>query len=79
MLELNKKWNRVDNNTEDYETSEFRFIRPVNDNITPIECPECSGLFRNIEDIESYKLNKMCSDCYQDNYHKINKNKTDNN
>lgn len=78
MLDLNKKWSRLDNNNEELEFEEFRIIRPTNDVVTPVECPECASLFRNIEDIDTYKNYKMCSDCYQDNYHKINKNTNNN-
>ncbi len=74
MLDLNKKenWKAIDKNTEEYETNDIRFVRPVNDESIPVDCPECSSLFRNIEDIETYKKYKMCSDCAQDNYYKLN-------
>jgi len=63
MLDLNKKWNKIDNNFESFENDEIKIIKPINDEKIPIDCPKCSNLFSGLEDVQAFKRNGVCENC----------------
>ena len=45
MLDLNKeKWKQTDKSVEEFEDDYIRIIRPINDEVISIDCPECKNL-----------------------------------
>ncbi len=76
MLDLNKeKWKVIDKSVEEFENEYIRIIRPINDEIIPIDCPCCLKLLSDIDDIEAYKRHKICKTCELDNWAKLYNNK----
>ena len=72
MLDLNKeKWTQTDKSVEEFENDYIRIIRPINDEVISIDCPECKNLLSDINDIDAYKRHKMCKTCELDNWQKL--------
>jgi len=68
------KWHKIDKHLEEAYIDGIRFVRPVNQLSIPLSCPSCNSLFYTVEDIEMYKKEKVCEECYL-RYYYINKEK----
>ena len=50
-LDLNKeKWTQTDKSVEEFENDYIRIIRPINDEVISIDCPECKNLLSEMEE-----------------------------
>ena len=71
MLSIdNVTWEKIDKTTEVADINNYRFIRPVDSKILPLDCPSCKKLLCHVDDIESVKNNDVCEDCFLIYYYK---------
>ena len=59
----NNMWLKIDDKNEVKYVNGIKFIRPINSNSLPIECPNCNELVSTIEDCLSLKDNNLCEEC----------------
>tara|TARA_B100001094_G_C18194998_1_gene810117 strand:+ start:8625 stop:8852 length:228 start_codon:yes stop_codon:yes gene_type:complete len=59
------KWQKIDKKIEQTTINNVIFIRPVNSDTLPIDCPNCKKLLSSIEDCESIKEHNLCEECFR--------------
>lgn len=58
------KWQKIDKNTEQLFLNGITFVKPINAETLPIDCPSCKKLLSSIEDCESIKEYNLCEECH---------------
>ena len=77
MLDLNNKWNLVDEENEEIKSRGIVFKRPVDFEYCPLFCNSCKNVIATTDDVESMKKEKVCELCYI-TYYYVNKEKWNN-
>lgn len=64
MLDLNKKWNKIDNENEELVIGNIIFKRPIEFNYCSPYCKSCGNIVATIDDAEMIKKEDVCETCY---------------
>tara|TARA_B000000557_G_scaffold92637_1_gene74914 strand:- start:1238 stop:1489 length:252 start_codon:yes stop_codon:yes gene_type:complete len=71
------EWKKVGKDHVILEKKGFIFKKPINYETISYYCEICNSLIYTIEDVESYRDNKACIECFEKYYYN-NKEKWDN-
>ena len=74
MLDLNKKWNKVDKENEELVVGNIIFKRPIVFEYCSPYCISCENIISTIEDADIVKKQGVCETCYI-TYYYVNKEK----
>lgn len=64
MSDMNKNWNKVDNENEEKIKNGAIFKRPISHEYCPLSCNGCGNAISSIEDVNMMKKEKVCENCY---------------
>ena len=64
MSDMNKNWNKIDNENEEKVKNGVIFKRPIVHSYCPLSCNSCGNVISSIEDVNSMKKEKVCENCY---------------
>lgn len=70
-----KKWEKIDNETEELILNDIKFIRPTGDKPLSLDCKNCKILISSVEDVEYVKEHNVCESCYNLYYYDFEENK----
>ena len=74
MLDLNKKWNKIDSENEELKIGNIVFKRPIVFEYCRLYCNSCGNIISSVEDADMIKKHDVCETCYITYYH-VNKEK----
>ena len=74
MLDLNKNWEKIDDENEEKSDGNIVFKRPIHHEYCPLFCNTCKNVVATIDDADMIKKEKVCELCYI-TYYYINKEK----
>ena len=77
MLDSNKHWQAIDNDTEERFIRDIKYTRPITHTYCPLFCPCCNIVVGSIEDVSAIKKYSVCEICYE-SYYFTNKEKWNN-
>ena len=64
MLDLNKKWNKIDSENEEFRIGNIVFKRPIEFEYCSPYCPCCENIVSTVEDADQIKSEGVCETCF---------------